>query len=159
MYGLVGIFGAARFGLATQGDLLNNNWLGGHAEGVLDAVLVAYLAISIPPIQVWLMQLEWFAKLADDAHGGRAECCAECCAGTSRSAYPQSRGSNWNLKSVFRPQCSVQYIRLLARSESLRSRSCHRGRGQGSWRVMQPANNAIASANLFHPYLCLLAVV
>ncbi len=52
VYGLIGIFGAARFGLATQGDLLKNSWLGGHAEGVLDAVLVAYLAISIPPIQV-----------------------------------------------------------------------------------------------------------
>lgn len=52
VYGLVGVFGAARYGLATQGDLLVNSWLHGRAEGVLDAVLVAYLAISIPPIQV-----------------------------------------------------------------------------------------------------------
>ena len=52
VYGLVGVFGAARYGLATQGDLLVNTWLGGRAEGILDAVLVAYLAISIPPVQV-----------------------------------------------------------------------------------------------------------
>lgn len=52
VYGLVGVFGAARYGLATEGDLLVNSWLHGRAEGVLDAVLVAYLAISIPPIQV-----------------------------------------------------------------------------------------------------------
>ena len=52
MYGLVGVFGAARYGLATEGDLLVNSWLHGRAEGIFDAVLVAYLAISIPPIQV-----------------------------------------------------------------------------------------------------------
>ncbi len=52
VYGLVGVFGAARYGLATEGDLLVNSWLHGRAEGVLDGVLVAYLAISIPPIQV-----------------------------------------------------------------------------------------------------------
>lgn len=52
VYGLIGVFGAARYGLATEGDLLVNSWLHGRAEGVLDVVLVAYLAISIPPIQV-----------------------------------------------------------------------------------------------------------
>ena len=52
VYGLVGVFGAARYGLATEGDLLVNSWLHGRAEGIFDAVLVAYLAISIPPIQV-----------------------------------------------------------------------------------------------------------
>lgn len=60
VYGLVGTFGAARYGLATEGDLLVNTWLGGRAEGILDAVLVAYLAISIPPIQVSLGTLPVF---------------------------------------------------------------------------------------------------
>lgn len=55
VYGLVGVFGAARYGLQTQGDLLVNDWLGGgRAEGWLDAAVLLYLAISIPPIQLSL---------------------------------------------------------------------------------------------------------
>lgn len=53
IYGLVGIFGAARYGQHTEGDLLVNDWLGGgRGEGALDAAVVVYLAISMPPIQV-----------------------------------------------------------------------------------------------------------
>lgn len=53
MFCLVGVFGAARYGLQTEGNLLVNDWLGGgRGEGWLDAAVLAYLAISMPPIQV-----------------------------------------------------------------------------------------------------------
>ncbi len=52
VYGVLGIFGAARFGLATEGNVLVNRWIGGRAEGVLDLFMVAYLAISAPIVQV-----------------------------------------------------------------------------------------------------------
>ena len=52
VYGIIGIFGAARYGHETQGDCLVNSWLGGKADGVLDAAMAVYLAISIPPMQV-----------------------------------------------------------------------------------------------------------
>ena len=52
VYGIIGIFGAARYGHQTQGDCLVNSWLGGRADGVLDAAMAVYLAISIPPMQV-----------------------------------------------------------------------------------------------------------
>lgn len=56
IYGFVGIFGAARYGHRTASDLLVNDWLGGkRLEGVLDAAVVGYLAISLPPIQVSLL--------------------------------------------------------------------------------------------------------
>ena len=57
VYGLVGVFGAARFGAATAGDILVNTWLGGRAEGVMDAAVVAYLAISMPPVQASIVLL------------------------------------------------------------------------------------------------------
>lgn len=47
----MGVFGAARFGSDTAGDILVNTWLGGRAEGFLDAAVTCYLAISIPPVQ------------------------------------------------------------------------------------------------------------
>ena len=52
VYGVMGIFASARYGLQTQGNVLVNQWLGGAAEGVLDAVMMVYLSISIPPMQV-----------------------------------------------------------------------------------------------------------
>ncbi len=55
VYGLVGVFGAARFGRDTAGDILVNTWLGGRAEGFLDLAVTAYLAISMPPVQVRLV--------------------------------------------------------------------------------------------------------
>lgn len=54
VYGIIGIFGAARYGHETQGDCLVNSWLGGKADGVLDAAMAVYLAISIPPMQLSL---------------------------------------------------------------------------------------------------------
>ena len=42
---------AARFGDDTKGDCLVNTWLGGRAEGYLDAAMAGYLSISIPPMQ------------------------------------------------------------------------------------------------------------
>ena len=52
MYGTMGIFGAARFGQATEGDCLVNTWLGGRREGWIDLAMALYLSISIPPMQV-----------------------------------------------------------------------------------------------------------
>ena len=52
VYGVIGIFGAARYGDRTQGNILVNRWLGGPAEGVLDLAIAAYLSISVPPMQV-----------------------------------------------------------------------------------------------------------
>ena len=49
---MIGIAGAARYGLATEGNVLVNRWLGGRAEGLLDLAIAAYLSISIPPMQV-----------------------------------------------------------------------------------------------------------
>ena len=52
MYGTMGIFGAARFGQATEGDCLVNTWLGGRREGWIDLAMALYLSISIPPMLV-----------------------------------------------------------------------------------------------------------
>ncbi len=52
VYGVIGIFGTARYGDKTQGNILVNRWLGGPAEGVLDLAIAAYLSISVPPMQV-----------------------------------------------------------------------------------------------------------
>ncbi len=52
MYGTMGIFGAARFGQATEGDCLVNTWLGGRRERWIDLFMALYLSISIPPMQV-----------------------------------------------------------------------------------------------------------
>ncbi|DBB04668.1 TPA: hypothetical protein ACH3X1_012728 [Trebouxia sp. C0004] len=54
MYGTMGIFGAARFGQATEGDCLVNTWLGGRREGWIDLFMALYLSISIPPMQISL---------------------------------------------------------------------------------------------------------
>lgn len=52
VYGVIGIFGAARYGAKTEGNILVNTWLGGPAEGFLDLAIAAYLSISVPPMQV-----------------------------------------------------------------------------------------------------------
>ncbi|KAK9906824.1 hypothetical protein WJX75_008674 [Coccomyxa subellipsoidea] len=52
VYGVIGIFGAARYGTKTEGNVLVNEWLGGPAEGFLDLAIAAYLSISIPPMQM-----------------------------------------------------------------------------------------------------------
>jgi amino acid permease len=56
-YGIVGIFGAARWGLATQGDILVNKWLPGRASGVLDAAMAVYLSISMAPMAITMRYL------------------------------------------------------------------------------------------------------
>lgn len=48
-YGTMGVFGAARFGQATEGDCLVNTWLGGRREGWMDLAMTLILSISIPP--------------------------------------------------------------------------------------------------------------
>lgn len=52
VYGLVGIFGAARWGYQTEGDVLVNTWLGGRADGIMSLAMACYLSISVPPMQV-----------------------------------------------------------------------------------------------------------
>lgn len=52
MYGVMGVFGAARYGQQTEGDCLVNTWLGGRKEGWIDLAMAFYLSISIPPMQV-----------------------------------------------------------------------------------------------------------
>jgi len=54
VYGIVGIFGAARWGLKTKGDILMNKWLPGRATGVLDASMAIYLSISMAPMAITL---------------------------------------------------------------------------------------------------------
>ena len=64
VYGIVGTSAAARYGLATQGNVLVNQWLGGVPEGVMDAVMTVYLSISIPPMQVRFLVQAPFSRLA-----------------------------------------------------------------------------------------------
>lgn len=52
VFGVLGFFGAARYGLDTQGNVLVNAWIGGRGEGVLDLVMTAYLAVSAVIVQV-----------------------------------------------------------------------------------------------------------
>lgn len=55
VYGALGVFGAARYGLYTQPSMLVNAWLGGGVgDGLLDAAAVAYLAVSVPPMMLSL---------------------------------------------------------------------------------------------------------
>jgi len=54
VYAVVGIFAAARFGLATEGDVLVNEWLPGRWDGALSAGMAVYLAISAAPMVMTL---------------------------------------------------------------------------------------------------------
>ncbi|RMZ56478.1 hypothetical protein APUTEX25_001325 [Auxenochlorella protothecoides] len=59
IYSVVGVFAAARYGLATGGDVLVNEWLGGAWDGALDAGMALYLALSMVPIVLTLrLQLD-----------------------------------------------------------------------------------------------------
>ena len=70
VFGLLGVFGAARYGLATSGSLLADTWLGGGvADGALDAAVVAYLAISMPPMALSLRYTLDAAVAGEDAPG------------------------------------------------------------------------------------------
>ena len=58
-YSVVGVFGAARYGLSTAGDVLVNRWLPGRGDGVLAACTIVYLACCMAPIVFVLrVQLE-----------------------------------------------------------------------------------------------------
>lgn len=54
IYTLVGVFGAARFGLDTASDVLVNPWLPPGAQAALCTAMVFYLALSAAPIAITL---------------------------------------------------------------------------------------------------------
>ena len=54
VYLIIGVAAAARYGQATAGDVLLNEWAGGLWDGALDAAVVLYLAFSIVPIVLTL---------------------------------------------------------------------------------------------------------
>lgn len=54
VYTTVGMLGASRYGTATQGDVLLNEWLPGRWGGVLSLAMAAYLAVSAVPVQISL---------------------------------------------------------------------------------------------------------
>jgi hypothetical protein len=54
VYLVFGFFGAARFGRATEGDLLRNAWLPPAQQGYLDAAVALYLCLSMAPMVVAL---------------------------------------------------------------------------------------------------------
>ena len=56
-YCIVGVFGAARWGLATEGDVLINKWLPERASGVLNAAMAIYLSISMAPMAITMRYL------------------------------------------------------------------------------------------------------
>eukprot|EP00951_Prasinocladus_malaysianus_P015910 scaffold122973_cov52-Prasinocladus_malaysianus.AAC.2 len=49
VYGTVGVFGAARYGSETKGDILENNLVRGKLAVVLVAAVAAYLAVCAGP--------------------------------------------------------------------------------------------------------------
>jgi hypothetical protein len=58
VYAAVGVFGAARWGLATKGDVLVNDWLqSDRARGALDAGMALYLSISMAPMAITMRYL------------------------------------------------------------------------------------------------------
>lgn len=56
-YAVIGIFGAARWGTDTQGDILVNSWLPGRQAGFLDAGMAVYLSISMAPMAITMRYL------------------------------------------------------------------------------------------------------
>jgi amino acid permease len=52
-YVLLGFFGAARYGQSTQPNFLLNKWGGGGPlEGTVNAIMVLYMSITVPPMLV-----------------------------------------------------------------------------------------------------------
>jgi solute carrier family 38 (sodium-coupled neutral amino acid transporter), member 11 len=66
VYAVTGIFAAARWGLATEGDVLVNSWLPGKAAGILDLGMAVYLSISMAPMAI---TLRYLLDAALTAHG------------------------------------------------------------------------------------------
>jgi sodium-coupled neutral amino acid transporter 11 len=56
-YAVIGIFGASRWGLHTQGDVLVNSWLPSRQAGILDAGMAVYLSISMAPMAITMRYL------------------------------------------------------------------------------------------------------
>ena len=50
IYFVMGFFGAARWGLETDGNLLLNGWGPAGYQGILDILLGIYLALTNPPL-------------------------------------------------------------------------------------------------------------
>lgn len=58
-YAVLGFFGAARYGLRTEGDVMLNTWLPGRWEGALSVGMLLYLTVSVAPMALTLRsQLE-----------------------------------------------------------------------------------------------------
>ncbi|BBN12683.1 hypothetical protein MPTK1_5g22060 [Marchantia polymorpha subsp. ruderalis] len=52
IYFLVGFFGAALYGQATESNILENEWLGGGvAQGILNLSMAVYLCLSVPVVE------------------------------------------------------------------------------------------------------------
>lgn len=70
VFGVLGFFGAARYGLETQGNILVNAWIGGRGEGVLDLIMTAYLAVSAVIVQVRGQLVQGFTCRVRFLHDG-----------------------------------------------------------------------------------------
>ena len=57
VYAVIGIFGAARWGLSTEGDILENQWLTGRSTAFLDVAMTVYLSISMAPMAITMRYL------------------------------------------------------------------------------------------------------
>lgn len=58
-YLVIGVFGAATYGAATEGDVLVNRLLPGAWDGAFDAAMALYLSLSVVPIVLTLrLQLD-----------------------------------------------------------------------------------------------------
>ncbi|GAQ87696.1 Amino acid transporter protein [Klebsormidium nitens] len=76
-YFILGFFGAARYGADTEGNILQNAWIGGGVwQGLLNVAMCLYLAVSLPPIEfptrhtldIWLVKLLTAVGVEDAAH-------------------------------------------------------------------------------------------
>ena len=115
VYSLLGVLGAARFGLDTQGSLLVNGWLGGGAaDGALDAAAVAYLCLSVPPMTLSLrFTLE--AALIGETLGDTARLRAACTLAPLGAALAVALAAPRGAEKIFAatgalPVCVVCYL-------------------------------------------------
>ena len=145
VYGALGIAGAARHGRATAGSLLANEWLGGgRADGALDAAAVAYLSVSIPPMQHSLRYTLETMVAGEDApacDGRRAALTAVPLALALAVALAAPQGAEKIFAATGAiPVCAVCYVLPAAIHLSLlfrpggRGRDLVRGGGATRWR-------------------------
>ncbi|GAQ81504.1 Amino acid transporter protein [Klebsormidium nitens] len=65
-YCVLGFFGAARYGAATKGNILQNEWIGGKGwQGLLNVFMCLYIAVSGPPSEFPVRHTLdlWFVRL------------------------------------------------------------------------------------------------